>query len=477
MPPRSRKKRPFVLSGEPVGVTLSADSSLYLSGLGRMGIHPGLETVRSVLEILGNPQRAYLTIQVVGTNGKGSTSSFIEAVLRAAGYRTGRFTSPHLVDIRERIALFGESISPDLFENILVELRVCLESHRLTLTFFEFLTVMAFMAFARSSCQIAVLEAGIGGRWDATTACDPVVTVLTGIALDHELILGKGIANIFEEKVAVGRSGRPFIASLGEEALRERFLERSREHHFIPVLDRRDFFGEWIEPDHPFGGLRTLEYKGRWGTRLVSSSMTATYQRSNLSSALAALEWTNLPLTPWALDQGTRLAKNPGRLDTVSRNPMILLDGAHNVSAVSALAGALSDRFPTPWKFGFFLGIHSDKEWKGMLSILQHRASAFFFPSDPGGGGIISSQWITPEEMRDEILQSTNPDFSGMIRAGDLKTLWSEAMDWANAGKDHVLVVTGSLYLVGAIYSDLRPGETSPFFSSNERDLTGPDRP
>lgn len=165
-------------------MTLSSGSTGYLSGLGRFGIRPGLENVRTVLELLDHPEKAVVTFQIVGTNGKGSTASYLESVLRAAGYRTGRYTSPHLADVRERISLSGEMIPVPLFEELLGELRRCLDDSGLTLSFFECLTVLAFMAFRKASCQIAVLEAGMGGRWDATTACDPVVTVLTQVAIE-----------------------------------------------------------------------------------------------------------------------------------------------------------------------------------------------------------------------------------------------------------------------------------------------------
>ena len=451
-------------------MTLSSDSSAYLSSLGRFGILPGLDRVRSVLELLGNPQRSYLTIQVVGTNGKGSTTAFIDAILRASGYRTGRYTSPHLFDVRERVVVSDRPISSEFFEGLFQELRHCLETRSLSLTFFEFLTVLAFMAFARASCQIVVLEAGMGGRWDATTACDPIATVLTQVALDHERVLGSGILNIFEEKVAVGRRGRPFIACLQDAVLRERFLERARERGFIPVLGDRDFSGEWIEPDRPDQKFRMAIYKGRWGERVLSSALTATYQIGNLSAALASLEWTSLPVSPTAILEGSASAANPGRLELLSRSPVILLDGAHNVSAIQALCIALRDRFGTSGKFGFFLAIHADKDWTTMLSALEPLSAAFFFPDDPLGD-IESDSWVSSGEMKEYVGRSAG--LSAFIRSGQRNALWNEAKEWANAERGRVLVVTGSLYLVGSLRSKLIPSPEPALFRHNERDLPG----
>lgn len=462
-------------------MTLSSGSASFLKSLGRFGIRPGLDAVRSALSHVGDPHLASPSFQIVGTNGKGSTASFLESALRASGYRTGRYTSPHLFDVRERIVLSGEPISPSLFEDLLRRLREVLDTHSLGLSYFEFLTVLAFMAFREAGCEVMVLEAGMGGRWDATSVCDPLVTVLTQVALDHEEILGPGIRSIFEEKVAVGRPGRPFVACLSGTDLEELFVERGRERGFLPVLFGRGFSAEWLDPDSPGRPFRIASYRGRWGERVVASGLTASYQIGNLAAAFAALEFSPLPLSPGQVALGIRTAVNPGRFEGVSESPPILLDGAHNVAAVKALAEALDERYGASTVIGFYLGIHQDKNWQEMLSFLVPVGSAFFLPFDPERTGTREAGWVDADLMAGKIrgMDRSSPEagHAGPVRTGFSEELWKGAIDWASEGVNRVLVVTGSLYLVGAMRAHLRPSRSSAAFRPNERNLSGPDLP
>jgi len=300
------------------------------------------------------------------------------------------------------------------------------------------------------------------------------VTVLTQVALDHEQILGKGILNIFEEKVAIGRPGRPFIACLQEGDLREIFVEKARERGFIPVLDHQDFYGEWLEPDRPDQNLRMAAYNGRWGRRFVNSALTASYQIGNLSAALASLEWTAIPVSPSAMGQGAKTASNPGRFEVVSDHPVIILDGAHNVSAAKALADALIDRFGPDMDIGFFLAIHSDKDWKNMLTVLARNGSVFFLPEDPVANDGPSSAWVSPDIIRESVFHSGRMNASIPVRSGKRGGVWKEALSWVNGAPDRALVITGSLYLVGAMRSELLHLSEPALFPPNERNLSGP---
>ena len=455
------------------------DVSTILSKLLRFGIRPGLERVDAALSALGHPERGPLTFQIVGTNGKGSTAAFLDSILRQAGYRTGRFTSPHLTDIRERISISGEMLSPESFSALVREVAALDGSLRIGLTFFEFLTVMAHVAFRRAGVNCVVLEAGLGGRWDATTVSTPIVTVLTGVSLDHEEILGPGIPRIFEEKVAVavGRMGRPFVANLHDPSLRELFLDRARSKGFLPVLSGRDFEARWEDktPRPSSDGLegkgRRLLYQGRWGRRTFSSGMTAAYQVENVGAAVAAIEWSPLPISLSAFREGVFRAAHPGRFETISRHPSILLDGAHNPEAMERLLDSLLDRFGTQASVGWFLAVHSDKNWQRMLEFMHDSplvSQALFFP-ERGNLESVRGQWAEAREM-ESYARALWEETNVRIERGAQESLLDQAVRWAEAAPARVLVVSGSLYLVGEVRPRFVTAPPPVLFSGNERD-------
>lgn len=459
-------------------MTPPEDVSAILSGLLRFGINPGLERVDAALSALDHPERGPLTFQIVGTNGKGSTASFIESILRHAGYRTGRFTSPHLSDIRERIAISGELLSPEAFSELVREVAHLNSSRQLNLTYFEFLTVMAHLAFRRADVNCVVLEAGMGGRWDATTVSDPIVTVLTGVSLDHEEVLGPGIQRIFEEKVAVGRRGRPFVATLADPVLRAAFLDRSRSKGFLPVLSGRDFEGKWEGGDPERAGVtssagrRPLWYRGRWGERRFSPALTATYQAGNMAAAVAALEWSHLPISASAFREGIASAVHPGRFETVSRDPLVLLDGAHNPEAMERLVQALLDRFGSNASIGWFMAVHADKNWQEMLTLVHHASTssgAFFFPDEAVAHSQTGGGWASAQEMENHIRGAWGKS-GPWVERGEREELLRKALRWSRESSQRVLVVTGSLYLVGAVRPYFIPPSAPVIFSGNERD-------
>ena len=179
----------------------------FLAGLQRTGIRPGLTRMRRLLTRLGHPERRFPSVLISGTNGKGSTAAFLEAVLRAAGHRTGLFTSPHLVDVRERVRVAGECVPPDRFAAYGGEIRDAMGAGRQAVraTYFEALTALGFLAFAREGVDVAVVEVGMGGRLDSTNVLDPAVSVLTNVSLDLERFLWHSVEQIASEKVGVAR--------------------------------------------------------------------------------------------------------------------------------------------------------------------------------------------------------------------------------------------------------------------------------
>ncbi len=459
-------------------MTPPEDVSAILSGLLRFGIRPGLERVEAALSALDHPERSPRTFQIVGTNGKGSTAHLVDSILRQSGYRTGRFTSPHLSDIRERIAISGEILSPGVFSDLVREVAALNTSLHLGLTFFEFLTVMAHRAFRRAGVDCVVLEAGMGGRWDATTVSDPIVTVLTGVSLDHEEILGPGLLRILEEKVAVGRRGRPFVAVLADPELRSAFLDRGRRSGFLPILSGRDFEATWEggDPARESGpspdGKRLLRYQGRWGTRHFAPALTATYQSGNIAAAAAALEWSPLPISVSCFREGIARASHPGRFETVSHNPLVLLDGAHNPEAMERLLHALFDRVGSRMSVGWLFAVHADKDWKRMLDLVREApvsSGAFFLPDASLGEAPAGGRWASARDMEGQV-RGMWGELDPCIERGGREDLLEKALDWSRASPDRVLVVTGSLYLLGAIRPRFIPPSGPVLFSGNERD-------
>ena len=187
-----------------------------LAGLQRTGIRPGLSRIRRLVTRLGHPERAFPAVLISGTNGKGSTAAFLDAILRSAGHRTGRFTSPHLVDVRERIAIDGRWIDAETFSALAREVRdvMAAGARPVRATYFEALTAIGFLAFARARVDVAVVEVGMGGRFDSTNVCDPLASVLTNVTLDHVAYLGPTVDAIAAEKVGVARPGRPFVTAV-----------------------------------------------------------------------------------------------------------------------------------------------------------------------------------------------------------------------------------------------------------------------
>jgi dihydrofolate synthase/folylpolyglutamate synthase len=214
----------------------------WVDGLQGTGIRPGLSRIRALLRELKHPERAYRSIIVAGTNGKGSTSAMIESIVRASGVRTGFYTSPHLVDIRERWMIDGEMIDPELLDRSIEELRSAGDRAGIVPTYFEALTVVAFIAFARAGCELAVLEVGMGGRLDATNVVKPVASVITPIGLDHQEFLGDTIAKIAFEKAGVIHRGAIVLTSNEDERVL-RVLRRRAEkfgNELIVVRDEHD---------------------------------------------------------------------------------------------------------------------------------------------------------------------------------------------------------------------------------------------
>ncbi|MDR1824992.1 MAG: bifunctional folylpolyglutamate synthase/dihydrofolate synthase [Bifidobacteriaceae bacterium] len=338
---------------------------------------PTLDRVRAACELLGQPQLTYQVIHVAGTNGKTSTARIAESLLRAHGLRTGLFTSPHLTSMRERIALDGQPISPAAFLDAwalvsqVVDLvdQQSLAAGGPRMSFFEVLTVLGFVAFSDAPVDVAVIEVGMGGTWDATNVVESQVQVITPISRDHEQWLGSTLPEIAGEKAGIVRSqvviGRqePEVAEVLEHAVLAAGAGAFWEDTDFEVLSRQPAVGGQVV------SLRSLagEY------REVLVPLFGAHQASNAACAVAAVELllngAESALGGEVLAEGVEAARSPGRLEVVASAPTVLVDAAHNVAGAQALVEAVREVFP----LGLvgLVGVLADKDAEGILGVLE----------------------------------------------------------------------------------------------------------
>jgi len=394
------------------------DSVQFLYALGNeiKSAKLGLERIRAVLEALGNPERAYRVVHVAGTNGKGSTCAMIDAGLRSAGVRTGLFTSPHLIEPTERIQIDGIPVSTADFErafNIVHETaeKLDLDCHP---TYFETVTAMAFWLFREKQVETAVIEVGLGGRLDSTNVVQPVLTVITPIDFDHEAYLGHTIEAIASEKAGILKPGIPAVFAQQRPEAAKILDARAAELH-VPVTRAEDF------------KIRELHIDAR-GSRFsgIICPLAGEHQVDN--AVTAALALIALRVSP----DGIKDARWPGRIEHVSPNPDIILDGAHNPAGARALARYL-ERFYGTRRIWLVYGAMRDKAIEEVAGILFPIATELVLTAPD-----------TPRALRPEALA----EFAGR---GHMEPTVEAAIHYArtHAADEDAIVITGSLFVVG----------------------------
>ncbi|MEO7235881.1 MAG: folylpolyglutamate synthase/dihydrofolate synthase family protein [Lapillicoccus sp.] len=343
-------------------------------------IEPSLDTVQQVMDLLGDPQRSFPVIHLTGTNGKTSTTRMVDSLLRAMGLNVGRFTSPHLHSFRERITIGGEPISPErlieVYDEVLpvVELvdRRAVEAGGSRLNFFMMSVVLAYAAFADAPVDVAVVEVGLGGRWDATNVADGQVAVVTPVAIDHTRLLGSTVEEIATEKSGIIKPGAIAVSAVQERDVAEILLERAEEVGARVVFEGVDF---GITSREVALGGQLLTLKGLAGDYPeVFLPLHGEHQAGNAATALAAVEafvgGGEQRLEPDVVREGFAAVTSPGRLEIVRRSPTVLVDAAHNPAGMTALRAALADAFTFTTLVGV-VAIFADKDPAAMLEILE----------------------------------------------------------------------------------------------------------
>jgi dihydrofolate synthase / folylpolyglutamate synthase len=337
---------------------------------------PTLGRIRALTELLGDPQQAYPVIHLTGTNGKGSTAAMIESLLRADGLRTGRFTSPHLMSVTERITIDGEPISDERLDQVWreVEPYVAFVDDRkidgVAMTFFEIITAMAYAAFADAPVDVAVVEVGLGGAWDATNVADADVAVVTPIDLDHTHLLGRTISEITREKAGIIKPGAHAILAGQSAEAAEILLARCAEVGALPQREGIDF--GVIDRKLAVAG-QLLRLAGADGpVDEVFLPLYGAHQAANAAQALAAAEaFLGLKaLHPDVVREGFAQVHFPGRLELVRRSPAIVLDVAHNPHGARATAAAITEAFAFAPLIGV-IAVMADKDARGILEVFE----------------------------------------------------------------------------------------------------------
>ncbi len=321
-----------------------------------------LDRVNHLLDRLGRPDRAYRAIHIAGTKGKGSTAAMIESCLRAAGYRTGFYTSPHLHTFRERMRVNNEYTSREAFVQLVDELEPHLNAVE-GMTWFEIVTTLAFMFFARSQIDVAVLEVGLGGRFDATNVVTPMVSVITSLSMDHMNLLGDTIEQIAFEKAGIIKRHVPVVSAPQVPEALDVIHRVARVRGAPLVVVPSPQAANSTRHLRPFPDIQGRE----WSPPLLGA-----HQLINASVAVSALQIVNqhgLPIDDEAIQRGLANVKWPGRLEVLSRDPLVVVDGAHNGDSAQKLAAALREVFHID-QWTLIVGISADKDIPAILDSL-----------------------------------------------------------------------------------------------------------
>jgi dihydrofolate synthase/folylpolyglutamate synthase len=392
----------------------------YLLDLGHemLTIKLGLRNTELLLAALDNPERAFPSVQIAGTNGKGSTAVMLDSICRAAGIKSGLYTSPHLVSMTERVKVSGVEIAPEDFAACATKVREVSEQIEALPTFFEQITAIALLAFRNARVELAILETGLGGRLDSTTAANARIVGITSIAFDHEEYLGDTIESIAAEKAAIIRPGvRAVIGKQSEPAALDVLLKRCEQVGVTPILANA--------PE----GLKI----GLSGRHQIDNAAVAI----NLAELLRA---EGFAISDSAIAEGLRTARHAGRLELIPHQPSFLIDGAHNPAGAQSLRAYLDQLAHRPLTLVF--GAMRDKQLEQMGDILFPVADTLILTTidNPRSASIHMLQSVAHRFAKESVLATESSTDALQIAL-------------ANTAPEGLICIAGSLYLAG----ELRP--------------------
>lgn len=415
----------------------------------------GLRRTAWLLDALGSPERSVPAVHVAGTKGKGSTAAVLASILRASGRRVALYTSPHLHTFRERIQIDAEPISQDLFAALVSEIapvNARLAAERPDwgeATAFEVSTALAFLAFARAKVEVSVIEVGLGGRLDATNVLDPEVSVITSISYDHTRILGDTLGQIAAEKGGIIKPGRPVVSAPQQPEARDTLSRIAAERGCEMLSGGRDWQAE--------GTAASFTVRGPWGEyRQLSLALAGRHQVENAGTAVAAcwvLARSGIAISEDAMRAGLASVTWPGRFEVVHTNPIVVVDGAHNVDSCARLAATLAEEYGGR-RLILILGIAGDKDVEQMVRVIA-----------PLAGRIIATSSHHPRaaavERIIEAVRALELPAPEVMRAPGVAEALTLAL--AAAGDRDVICATGSLYVVAEAREALGLAESDEF--------------
>ncbi|WP_457622857.1 bifunctional folylpolyglutamate synthase/dihydrofolate synthase [Persephonella sp.] len=388
-------------------------------------IEPDLNRIRNALKELGSPQNYFQSILISGTNGKGSTAAFIESILRHHNIKTGLFTSPHLIDERERWIVNGSMISDDELSFYIKDLKKIFEKYNLT--YFEASTVICFKYFKDKKIDTAVLEVGLGGRWDATNVVYPEVSVITNVSLDHTKLLGSTKIEIAKEKLGIARKDRPLVIGSDQiEIISQAVMMGIKEIYHYPIG-----FTYQIAKDSMI-----YHFKGKKISD-INPPVISKRQFRNLATGLTAVfiysERNRIKISDDTIREAVKKTSIKGRMEKISENPLIIIDGAHNEEAVVETLKEIKNLFPDKKLITLYSGM-KDKEFVKIINLIKHMS---------------------------DITVVTEMPFDRSIKENDVKNIKGitfiknpiDGLEFCQRVTENnsVILITGSLYLIGEV--------------------------
>ena len=381
-----------------------------------------LERMQALLHRLGNPHRQLRLVHITGTKGKGSTAAMLASILRCAGLRVGLFTSPHLSHVEERIQIDGVSISRDELTALLEEVAAAVRPGDSQPTFFEIGTALGFLHFHRKQCDVAVIEVGLGGRFDSTNVCTPLVSIITNVGFDHMAQLGNTLEAIAYEKAGIIKSGVPVVSGVWQNGPREVVRGIAKEMH-TPL---------WETKNEPLDAA-------------LSIGLLGAHQRENAACAVAAVERlreAGIAIPESAIRDGLASVRWPARIELMSREPIVILDTAHNVPSAEALVRTLAESFPEVGRKSVVFAVSSDKQYPEILRVLAGYFDEFHLTKYGN-----NPRSVPPEKLA-EVLAAIDTKKSQRVHTSSAAA-WKAAR--SGAKPSDLLCITGSVFLAGEL--------------------------
>jgi len=421
-----------------------AEAVEYLYSLQKYGIKFGLSKTANLLKAFGNPHQGQRYVHIAGTNGKGSVAAMVDSILRTSGLKVGFYSSPHLVRFTERFRINGKEIPPKTAAGLVEELKRVMDPTQPP-TFFEVTTAMGLIYFAREKVDLAVVEVGMGGRLDATNVIRPQVSVITNISFDHQAFLGNTLEEIAGEKAGIIKRGIDLVTAATQPQVLELFRKTCKDK-------RAPLWRVGQDIRYRAAGNKINYYGFDRRLKDLELGLAGTYQHRNAALALSVielLERRGFRVSEEHIREGLKSAHWPGRLQVVSRNPLTILDGAHNPGAIRCLTEAIRGGFRYK-RLILVLGVMADKDVRGVLRGIVPMADHVFF--------------TRPEYYRAAAPETLMQEASSLGRRGEIQPTLAKALESAKrmANREDLILVTGSLFTVGETMAILDPETYKP---------------